>query len=80
MAPQVEVPLAKVRSTSSFPCIVTSTLRVIKQHVALLAQNDGRWRGLVGNQASISQGCSMGGTGVIAASDIPCYRKKLKPI
>ena len=34
------------------------------------------WCGLIGgNQAQVSQ-CSMGGTGPIAASDIPYYRKK----
>ena len=66
------------RCEGEFP--IPRSSHVPRQHVALLAQNDGRWRCLVGNQASISQGCSMGGTRVIAASDIPCYRKKLKPI
>ena len=39
-----------------------------------------RWCGLIGgNQAQVSQ-CSMGGTGPIAASHIPCYgEKQLQP-
>ena len=82
---------AWIESASSWiGCVKASFLfpgPVPRQHlVALLACAkwwliDGVvWCGLVGNQASISQGCSMGGTGVIAASDIPCYRKKLKLI